>query len=98
VNGGSFQATDNSGDYAYTVRVREGLNRVETRLDLPAGSSGIWRFDFGASAEFVSGSFRVESGQVRSQDGVSVVFALGSGAPPPRFTFEMGEGRRRRSR
>ena len=98
VNGGSFQATDNSGEYAYTARVQEGLNRVETRLDLSAGSSGFWRFDFGASAEFVSGSLRVESGQALSHDGASIVFALGRGAPPPRFTFEVGEGRRSRSR
>jgi uncharacterized repeat protein (TIGR01451 family) len=96
VNGGSFQATDDAGEYVYTVRVREGLNRVETRLELPAGSSGFWRYDFSASAEVVTGSLRVESGQVFSQDGVSIVFALGRGAPPPRFTFEIGEGRRSR--
>ena len=94
VNGGSFQATDNAGEYGYTARVQAGQNRVETRLDLPVGSSGTWRFDFGASAEFVSGSLRVESGQVLSQDGASIVFTLGRGAPPPRFTFEVGEGRR----
>jgi hypothetical protein len=98
VNGGSFQATDNAGEYGYTVRVQKGQNRVETRLDLPAGSAGTWRFDFGASAEFVSGSLRVESGQVLSNDGASIVFTLGRGAPPPRFTFEMGEGRRSRPR
>lgn len=96
LNGGSFQATDDAGEYAYTARVREGLNRVETRLDLSAGSSGFWRFDFGAAGEFVTGSLRVESGQVLSQDGSSIVFAVGRGAPPPRFTFEMGEGRRGR--
>jgi hypothetical protein len=94
VNGGSFQATDNSGDFAYTARVREGLNRIETRLDLSPGSSGFWRFDFGASQAFVSGSLRVESGQVLAQDGASLVFAVGRGAPAPRFTFEAGEGRR----
>jgi uncharacterized repeat protein (TIGR01451 family) len=94
VNGGSFQATDDAGEYVYQARVREGVNRIETRLDVPAGSSGTWRFDFGASPEFVSGSLRVESGRVVSQDGASIVFALGREAPPPRFTFEVGEGRR----
>jgi uncharacterized repeat protein (TIGR01451 family) len=94
VNGGSFQATDDAGEYAYRVRVREGLNRVETRLDLSDGSSGFWRFDFSTAGELVAGSLRVESGQVLSQDGVSIVFAIGGLAPPPRFTFEIGEGRR----
>jgi hypothetical protein len=94
VNGGSFQATDNSGDFAYTARAHDGVNRIETQLDVPAGSSGIWRFDFGASREFVSGSIRVELGQVLAQDGASIVFALGRRAPAPRFTFEVGEGRR----
>jgi uncharacterized repeat protein (TIGR01451 family) len=96
VNGASFQATDDAGEYAYTVRVREGLSRVETRLDLSDSSSGFWRFDFSTAGELVGGSLRVESGQVLSQDGSSIVFAVGRGAPPPRFTFEIGEGRRRR--
>ena len=94
VNGGSFQATDDAGEYVYQARVREGVNRIETRLDVPTSSSGTWRFDFGASPEFVFGSLRVESGRVVSQDGASIVFALGREAPPPRFTFEVGEGRR----
>jgi Domain of unknown function DUF11 len=94
VNGSSFQATDNSGDFSYTARVHDGANRVETRLVLPASTSGLWRFDFGATAELVPGSFRVESGQLLSQDGSSIVFAVGRGAPPPRFIFEIGAGRR----
>jgi hypothetical protein len=94
VNGGSFQETDNSGDFAYAAPVREGLNRIETRLDIPTGSSGFWRFDFGASRDFVPGSIRVELGQVVSQDGATILFAVGRRAPPPRFTFEVGEGRR----
>jgi uncharacterized repeat protein (TIGR01451 family) len=94
VNGGSFQATDNSGDFAYATRVMEGLNRIETRLDIPAGASGMWRFDFSGSKDFVAGSLRVESGQVLSQDGASLVFAVRSGTSAPRFTFEVGQGRR----
>jgi uncharacterized repeat protein (TIGR01451 family) len=94
VNDGSFQATDNSGDFVYTAPMRDGLNRLETRLELPPGSSGFWRFDFSASRDFVFGSIRVELGQVLSQDGASVVFAVGRRAPAPRFTFEVGEGRR----
>jgi hypothetical protein len=94
VNGGSYQVTDNAGDFAYTARVQEGLNRIETRLELPAGSSGFWRFDFGGSPEFVAGSLRVESGQILSQDGASIVFGVGRGSSAPRFTFEVGEGRR----
>lgn len=94
VNGGSYQATDNSGDFSYTARVHDGLNRMETRLEVPAGSSGFWRFDFGGSQEFVVGSFLVESGQILSRDGASIVFAVRRGAPVPRFTFEVGEGRR----
>jgi uncharacterized repeat protein (TIGR01451 family) len=94
VNGRSYQATDNSGDFLYAARVSDGPNRIETRLDVPAGASGMWRFDFGGSQDFVSGSLRVESGQVLSQDGASVVFKVGREAPSPRFTFEVGEGRR----
>ena len=94
LNGGSFQATDNSGDFAYTAPVYDGLNRIETRLEAPSGSSGFWPFDFGTAREFVPGSIRVELGQVLSQDGASIVFAVGRRAPPPRFTFEIGEGRR----
>jgi hypothetical protein len=89
VNGASFQATDDGGEYVYRVRVGEGLSRLETRLDLPAGSSGFWRFDFSAAPELV---------QVLSQDGSSIVFAVGGGASPPRFTFEIGEGRRHQPR
>jgi uncharacterized repeat protein (TIGR01451 family) len=94
VNGGSFQATDNSGDFAYAARVTDGLNRIETRLDIPSGVTGTWRFDFGGSQDFVAGSLRVESGRVHSQDGASITFAIRHGAPPPRFVFEVGEGRR----
>jgi Domain of unknown function DUF11 len=94
VNGGSLQATDNSGEFSYTARGHDGVNRVEARLVVPAVSPGFWRFDFGAATDFVSGSFRVESGQVVSQNGDTIVFALGRGAPPPRFTFEIGAGRR----
>jgi Domain of unknown function DUF11 len=98
VNGSSFQATDNSGEFSYTARVHDGVNRIETRILLPDRSSGSWRFDFGATADLVAGSVRVESGRVLSQDGLSIVFALGRGAPPPRFTFEVGAGRRSGSR
>ncbi len=91
---GSFQGTDNSGEFVYTARVKEGLNRVETQVDAPGDASGSWRFDFSASADFVAGSLRVESGQVFSQDGTALVFVVGGGASPPRFTFEVGEARR----
>jgi len=94
INGASFQGTDNSGEFVYTARVKEGLNRVETQMEVPGDVSASWRFDFSASAGFVAGSLRVESGQVVSHDGTSIVFAARRGAPPPRFTFEAGEARR----
>ncbi|MGH9322863.1 MAG: DUF11 domain-containing protein [Vicinamibacteria bacterium] len=96
VNGSSFQETDDSGEFTYTARVKDGVNRVDTQLVLSDRSSGFWRFDFGGSPDFVAGSFRVESGSVLSRDSTSVTFVMGAGAPPPRYTFEVGEGRRGR--
>jgi uncharacterized repeat protein (TIGR01451 family) len=94
LNGSVFQETDSSGEFVYTARAREGVNRIETQADLSEGASGSWRFDFGGSRDFVPGSLRVEAGRVVAQDGFSITFGLGSGTGAPRFTFQMGEGRR----
>lgn len=93
-NGSHAQDTAGSGEFVYVVKALEGENRIAAQWTSPGTANGSWRFDFSASSQFVSGSIRVESGQVLSQDGSSIVFALRSGAPSPRFTIQVGEGRR----
>jgi hypothetical protein len=93
-NGAHAQETAPSGEFVYVVKAIEGENRIAAQWTGPAEATGSWRFDFGAAPQFVSGSIRVESGQVRSQSGSSIVFALRPGVPAPRFTIQVGEARR----
>ncbi len=88
-NGSQAQETAGSGEFAYVAKVIEGENRIEAHWTATGNASGSWRFDFGAASQFVSGSIRVESGQVLSQDGSSIVFGLRSGAASPRFTIQV---------
>jgi uncharacterized repeat protein (TIGR01451 family) len=93
---GSHSQETGPGDFVYLAKVLEGHNSIEAHWTTTAHASATWRFDFSTAPEFVSGSLRVESGQVLFLDGSSIVFALRSGQPFPRFTFEIGEGRRGR--
>jgi hypothetical protein len=93
-NGAHSQDVSPSGEFVYVVTAAEGENRIAARWTASAEATGSWRFDFGASSQFVRGSIRVESGHVLSLAGSSIVFALRPGAPSPRFTIQVGEGRR----
>ena len=53
---------------------RRGVNRFEASFVAKSGLEGPWRFDFSGSDSYQPGSIRVESGQVSSLDGFSVVF------------------------
>ena len=93
-NGSSAQETTASGEFIYVVRAIEGENRVTAHWTGSGTARCSWRFDFSSDSRFVPGSIRVESGQVLSQDGSSIVFALRPGAPSPQFTLQAGDGRR----
>ena len=76
----------------HRARTRAGENVVEGRLLSEAGESGQWRFDFRGAARFVPGSLRVDSGDVLTIDGESVVFRVtGNPGPPIRFRFRIEE-------
>jgi hypothetical protein len=87
-NGANAQETTGSGEFIYRANAVSGTNRVEAHWTPIGEAGGTWRFDFRADKAFVPGSFYVESGQVVSMDGHSIVFALRAGAPSLRFTFE----------
>lgn len=90
VNESSSHVIDNSGPQQEQMTGRPGTNRIDAYV-VESGSDlhGSWRFEFGGSASFVRGSLRVTSGEVVSLDGETVIFAVGSGKSPLRFTFEL---------
>ena len=76
----------------HRARGRSGENVVEGRLLSEAGEPGQWRFDFRGASRFVPGSLRVDSGEVLTLDGHSVVFRMtGKPGPPIRFRFRLEE-------
>jgi uncharacterized repeat protein (TIGR01451 family) len=66
-----------------------GTQHFEARLEAGSEASGNWRFSFGGSRRLVSGSLRVESGEVLSLSGDAVVFAVRPLAAPIRFSLEL---------
>jgi hypothetical protein len=81
--------TDNRGPAQHRFRGRMGVNQVRGQAAADGAEGGFWRFDFSTAEHFVAGSIRVESGQVFSLDGASVVFRLGKEAQEVRFTYEL---------
>jgi PKD repeat protein len=76
----------------HRVRARAGENVVEARLLAESAGPGQWRFDFRGAIRFVRGSIRVDSGEVLTLDGESVVFRVtGKPGPPIRFRFRLEE-------
>jgi len=76
----------------HRARARPGENVVEGRLLSEAGEPGQWRFDFRGTSRFVPGSLRVDSGDVLTLDGQSVVFRVtGKPGPAIRFRFRLEE-------
>jgi PKD repeat protein len=76
----------------HRARARAGENVVEGRLLSEASEPGQWRFDFRGTPRFVPGSLRVDSGEVLTLDGESIVFRVtGKPGPPIRFRFRLEE-------
>lgn len=87
-NEGAAVQVDNTGPVVQHVGVVPGENRVEATRVGGKGRSGFWRFDFGASRQFVPGSLQVDSGQVYALDQASIVFAT-NGEGVVRFRFRV---------
>ncbi len=76
----------------HRARARTGENVVEARLLSETSEGGRWRFDFRGASRFVSGTLRVDSGEVLTLDGESVVFRVaGKPGSPIRFRFRLEE-------
>jgi hypothetical protein len=78
----------NDSQRLVTLPAIQGKNRIDGQFALN-GRSGVWRFDFSASSQFVPGSLLVESGQVYAASGSSIAFLVGPEKPPLRFTFNL---------
>jgi hypothetical protein len=91
LNEGAVSATTSGSAFQHQARARRGRNTVEAHLTA-SGRAGFWRFDFTGTQDFVAGSFRVELGQVVSQDAGSVVLRI-NGTPGERirFSFELSQ-------
>ena len=62
---------------------------VEAQPVGPVKGEALWRFDFRGTEGFVSGSIRVESGQVVSRGGRQVVFRVSEPGERLKFTFDL---------
>jgi hypothetical protein len=85
-----MDTTDSSAAFHHQVPGRIGDYTVEAYTTTPMAEPGMWRFDLSGAAHFVSGSIKVQSGQVVSAGANEVVFRL-SGTPGERikFTFQL---------
>ena len=79
-------STDNRAPFLHQIQGNEGLHSVEGFLVSRMSGEGRWRFDFRNTKRYAPGSLQVESGDVISLDGASVVFRL-SGAEGQRVKF-----------
>jgi PKD repeat protein len=74
------------------ARARAGENVLEARLLAESAEPGTWKFDFRGAPGFARGSLRVDSGEVLTLDGESVVFRVtGTPGAPIRFRFRIEE-------
>ena len=89
INDSLAREITNSGVRVLRLEMTRGENLLEARFSPSDPRSGFWRIDFSASAEFVSGSIRVLSGQAISVDANSAIFRVGHDSPPVRFTYEL---------
>jgi hypothetical protein len=91
VNELRMDSTDNSVPFQHQVPGRIGDNSVEAYTTTPtAEEPGFWRFDFSGAAGFVSGSIKVQSGQVASVSANVVVFRLsGTAGERIQFTYQL---------
>ncbi len=90
VNGAALQGAEPGVRARHPLTGQPGENTVEAFLSSSAASEGLWRFDFSATDRFTPGSIQVESGEVVSVEGISVVFRLAGGGPARiRFKFKL---------
>jgi hypothetical protein len=76
VNGEALGPADAAQTQQHRFKAKAGENTVEAYLS-GGEAEGTWRFDFSSAERFAPGSIRVDSGQVVSLDGRSVVFRVG---------------------
>ena len=89
LNGKSVATTNNASPFRYTIADQPGKNVIEAHLLTSKEGEVLWRFDFTTAAGFVQRSFIVESGQVVSQDGRTIVFRLDGPGQKIRFRFNL---------
>jgi uncharacterized repeat protein (TIGR01451 family) len=89
VNGSALLQVRSGPPARHRVGASSGTNRFEAALDAGVDCVGSWRFDFRPDGKIVSGSLRVESGEVLSLSPDAVVFSVRGGAAPIRFTVEL---------
>ena len=89
LNGKSVATTNNASPFRYTIAGQPGKNVIEAHLLTSKEGEVLWRFDFTTAAGFVQRSFIVESGQVVSQDGRTIVFRLDGPGQKIRFRFNL---------
>jgi hypothetical protein len=76
VNGAILPAQDNSSPSKHSVRVDEGVVRIELTLQTAVAPGSLWELDFSASAALVPGSVRAETGMVASAEDRRIVLRL----------------------
>jgi len=89
LNGKAVATKNNASPFRYTIAGQAGKNAIEAHLLTSKEGDVLWRFDFTTAAGFVQRSFIVESGQVVSQDGRTIVFRLDGLGQEIRFRFTL---------
>ena len=89
LNGKAVATTNNASPFRYAIIGEPGKNVIEAHLLTANEGEVLWRFDFTTAARFVQKGFIVESGQVVSQDGRSIVFRLDGPGQRIRFSFTL---------
>lgn len=86
---GQAHAIDNSGPRVYWSKCNSGTNLIEAFLEPGLEADGFWEFNFRDTPNFVRNSLKVESGEVSSLDGQSVIFVVSNSNQRIRFSFEL---------
>jgi hypothetical protein len=76
VNGAILPPQDNSSPSKHSVRVDEGVVRIELTLQTAVAPGSLWELDFSSSAAIVPGSLRAEAGMVASSDNGRIALRL----------------------
>jgi hypothetical protein len=90
LNDAKRDTTDNTRPFLHRFVGYAGKNTVTASTTSFVGGKAFWNFDFSGAEHFVSGSLRIEQGQLVSMDGHSLVFHLaGTSGDHIRFTFRL---------